>query len=176
MNIFAYHPDPYQAALWLDDVRRNKMILESVQMMSAAVHVLTPELKGHVYRLVHKNHPCSVWVRGSSANFDWLWRHTQALYEQRGKPHKSADLLPWLGDWLDEYKHKFMFDDLTPFANCARNRELGLDFTHIEDTHEAYRQYTSARWATDTIPLSWNYGEEPEWRHRATESLTESQL
>ena len=34
MNIFALDKCPMQSAQWLDDIRKNKMILESAQMLS----------------------------------------------------------------------------------------------------------------------------------------------
>jgi hypothetical protein len=37
MNIFALSECPEQSALWLDDIRKNKMILESAQMLSTAI-------------------------------------------------------------------------------------------------------------------------------------------
>ena len=40
MNIFALDQCPMQSALWLDDIRKNKMILESAQMLSTAVRLL----------------------------------------------------------------------------------------------------------------------------------------
>ena len=39
MNIFATSPSPDTSALWLDDVRKNKMILETAQLLSASVRI-----------------------------------------------------------------------------------------------------------------------------------------
>ena len=41
MNIFALSRCPMQSAWWLDDIRKNKMILESAQMLSTAVRLLS---------------------------------------------------------------------------------------------------------------------------------------
>ena len=39
----------------------------------------------------------------------------------------------------------------TPFVNCARNKNLGIDFTHLE-VHLAYRSYLVARWRSQMRP------------------------
>ncbi len=45
---------------------------------------------------------------------------------------------------------------LTPFVNCARANDLGIDFTDINNVHEAYFAYINARWDMDTISLTWS--------------------
>jgi hypothetical protein len=48
------------------------------------------------------------------------------------------------------------------FCNAASNKTLGLDFTHVADVHDAYRQYLLARWAiADTRP-TWREAA-PDW-------------
>lgn len=165
MNIFAYHPDPNTSALWLDDVRKNKMILESCQLLSTTVAILCPSMSDKVYKISYRNHPCAIWVRQSHANFVWLLSYVQALHSQRGRPHKSADLFPFFNLFCDVSSGNFPQTNLTPFANCARNKELGVDFTHVADVHQAYRLYSCERWRNDTIKLSWRYGIEPDWRN-----------
>ena len=166
MNIFAYSPDPYESALWLDDVRKNKMILESFQLLSTSIHKLLPPLGPYVYKQSYVNHPCAIWARASHTNFRWLLEYTTHLFKQRNKPHKSARLFPMMNKFCDECSDLFPRKNLTPFVNCARNQSLGVDFTHINDVHSAYRLYTNERWRRDTIKLSWNYGQEPEWRNK----------
>ena len=125
MNIFAFDKCPMRSALWLDDIRKNKMILESAQMLSTAVRALCPDTTLEVYKTAYLNHPCSKWARQSRANFQWLLHHMSWLYNQKSGDHKSARLIPEFqkyvddGDFPDEY--------LTPFANCARNLERGVD-------------------------------------------------
>ena len=165
MNIFAYDPCPRLSALWLDDIRKNKMIVESSQLLSTTVHILCPNLSGHVYKMAYRNHPCAIWARESHANFKWLLDNLKAMHEQRGKPHESAKLLPFFNLFCDNSSGNFPQKNITPFANCARNKNLGIDFTGMADTHLAYRLYTAERWRQDTITLSWRHGEEPLWRN-----------
>tara|TARA_R100001443_G_C3241701_1_gene150943 strand:- start:75 stop:341 length:267 start_codon:yes stop_codon:yes gene_type:complete len=84
------------------------------------------------------------------------------LYNQKSGDHKSARLIPEFqkyaddGDFPDEY--------LTPFANCARNLERGVDYSEVDDVHQAYRMYMNDRWKERNITLTWRWGEEPDWR------------
>jgi len=162
MNIFAFDKCPMRSALWLDDIRKNKMILESAQMLSTAVRALCPDTTLEVYKSAYLNHPCSKWARQSRANFQWLLHHMSWLYNQKSGDHKSARLIPEFqkyaddGDFPDEY--------LTPFANCARNLERGVDYSEVDDVHQAYRMYMNDRWKERNITLTWRWGEEPDWR------------
>ena len=162
MNIFAFDKCPMRSALWLDDIRKNKMILESAQMLSTAVRALCPDTTLEVYKTAYLNHPCSKWARQSRANFQWLLHHMSWLYNQKSGEHKSARLIPEFqkyaddGDFPDEY--------LTPFANCARNLERGVDYSEVDDVHQAYRMYMNDRWKERNITLTWRWGEEPDWR------------
>ena len=162
MNIFAFDKCPMRSALWLDDIRKNKMILESAQMLSTAVRSLCPDTTLEVYKSAYLNHPCSKWARQSRANFKWLLHHMSWLYNQKSGDHKSARLIPRFqkyadgGDFPDEY--------LTPFANCARNLERGVDYSEVDDVHQAYRMYMNDRWKERNITLTWRWGEEPDWR------------
>ena len=162
MNLFAFDPDPWTSALWLDDIRKNKMILEAAQMLSTAVRFNDPFTDLPVYKSAYVSHPCTKWVRSSRANFRWCLDWMAAMGEQKGGNHKSLSLIPHFEYYRDN--GAFRQDDQTLFANCARNIERGVDFSHIEDVHQAYRLYMVERWKETNIPLSWRRGEEPEWR------------
>jgi hypothetical protein len=185
VNIFALSECPEQSALWLDDIRKNKMILESAQMLSTAIrlisgthfkvrsnsgktmvsHWVLPEDDWElaIYKTNHINHPCAIWARQSRANFRWLLDHMRHLYIQKIGPHKSAELIKWFEKYADT--GKFPSEDLTPFENCARNEERGVDYSDVCDVHEAYRLYMNDRWKERNITLTWRWGEEPEWRN-----------
>jgi hypothetical protein len=161
MNIFAFSPDPWESALWLDDVRKNKMILETAQLLSSAVAINDPSWASHVYKPTHLGHPCAKWVMQSKLNYSWLMTYMYSLASQFGK-HKSFELFNTFEDYY--YKGWFPSEAQTPFPNCAANSDLGISFKHIPDVHEAYRLYISERWRRDTIMLTWIHGEEPLWR------------
>jgi hypothetical protein len=148
MNIFATDEDPVKAAEALDDKRMVRMILESCQMLSTAVrqHCETPDPL--VYKPTHVNHPCTIWTRASAENYRWLLTYTRALIERYkrtyARDHKCETLLPV----LSQYAALLPDLGLTPFANCARSTERGIDYTHLP-VHDAYRQYLKARWKQD---------------------------
>ena len=80
MNIFYIDPCPVKAAQMQCDKHVVKMVLESAQMLCAAHHV---EGDGNVpYKLAHKNHPSTVWVRSNRKHYDWLYRHFKGLSEE----------------------------------------------------------------------------------------------
>lgn len=72
MNIFYLDKDPNLAAQYHVDRHVVKMILESAQMLCTAVNVLAGE-QVTPYKSTHVNHPCSVWVRESYANFRYTY-------------------------------------------------------------------------------------------------------
>ena len=88
MNIFFLSQDPVESAqLMCDKHVAGKMAVESAQMLSTAHrildgHLLTPEQDSLLYKITHKNHPCSMWVRDSADNYLWLYRHFIALCDE----------------------------------------------------------------------------------------------
>lgn len=162
MNLFVFNPCPKTSALWLDDIRKNKIILECAQMLSTAIHQLVPNHSLDIYKQSYVNHPCSIWVRASQANFVWTIRYMESLYLQRQRPHKSANLLCLFKNF--SRANVFPSSGLTPFANCARRADQGIDYTGVADTHEAYRQYIVERWSNDRSPPTWSHGNQPDWR------------
>ena len=69
-----------------------KMILESVQLLCSSHHIHPNKNYTPPYKLTHKNHPASIWVRTSLSNYKWLCDLTIELckeYTYRyGKIHK----------------------------------------------------------------------------------------
>lgn len=142
MNIFVTDKCPKKSAKYLFEntsfKRANKMILESAQLLATSIHLHGGKA---TYKPTHKNHPVAIWARETRSNYMWLFDHFLALNNEftklRNKQHKCLD------------HTKEFFDgrivipegDLTEFANCARNKSQGLDFTHISDVCEAYREY-----------------------------------
>ena len=109
MNIFYLDRDPVIAAQMMCDKHVVKMILESAQMLSTAHRVCDGDKyaeKMGLYKLAHKNHPSTIWVRSSSKHYKWLYDHMIALMEEYtyryGKHHATERLIeplriePWL--------------------------------------------------------------------------------
>lgn len=94
MNIFVLSHDPELAARQQVDKHVVKMVLETAQLLSTCHRVLESQWAEELYKKTHVNHPCSVWVRQSSANYDWLYRHFLFLLDEYtfryGKTHKCS--------------------------------------------------------------------------------------
>lgn len=152
MNIFITDQCPTKSAAYLDDKRVVKMVLESAQLLSTS---LTLSGTDGPYKVTHKNHPCAVWARATRGNYWWLFQHFCALlneYQVRfGKTHKCQSL-------VGEFRTKVSYipaGPLQPFANCAGNKSLGIDYTMVEDTTLAYKLYLNDRWDTDKVEPKW---------------------
>lgn len=135
MNIFVTSEDPKQCARMLDDQRLVKMVLETAQLLSTAMHLV-----GGIgcYRPTHANHPCTQWVAKCRGNYLWtLWLFDELCleYENRyQRTHKCAE-------------HRLLFcagltqmppGGRTSFANCTPYKEM--------DAISAYRYYMLDKW------------------------------
>ena len=100
MNIFLLHLDPIICSMMHVDKHVVKMILESCQLLCTTHHVMCSTYIPP-YKSTHKNHPCSVWVRASKANYKYLVKLGKALckeYTYRyGKIHKCQSYIEELG-------------------------------------------------------------------------------
>lgn len=153
MNIFATSTDPWEAALWLDDKRKNKMIVESAQLLSTCVYLNGDGDIDGLYRPTHINHPCSKWARNSRSNYKWLLSHLKAMGEQWGKPHKTMSLVPV----LEEFGASGWFpkEEQDSFANCTPMVD--------DNVLTCYRTYMVQKWNNDSFLVKWSKGERPSW-------------
>lgn len=156
MNIFVTSDDPVECAQNLDDKRLVKMVLETAQLLSTAMHVMGRT--DAPYKKTHANHPCSIWTRASKGNYRWLENHFNALcneYSLRyGKMHKCEAL---------QMKFNFGRDsmpdgELTPFVNCSQFKDI--------ETKLAYRLTMISKWTKDEEnkrPPRWTKSMPPDW-------------
>ena len=161
MNIFYVDRDPVVSAQMMCDKHVVKMILESAQMLSTAHRVLDGNEyadKEGLYKMAHKNHPSTIWVRSSYQHYKWLYDHMVALmreYTYRyGKNHATERLLTP----LSEYPQAIPVGDYTEPPQCMPEVCKG------EDTVLAYQNYYIieksgfARWTKRETP-AWFIGE-----------------
>ena len=96
MNIFFLHVIARICAQMHADKHVVKMILETCQMLCTTHHV-TESSYTPPYKSTHKNHPCTIWVRTSVANYKWLVELGLELskeYTHRyGKIHKGQQYI-----------------------------------------------------------------------------------
>jgi hypothetical protein len=158
MNIFVLSKCTKKCAKYHANVHVIKMILESAQLLCSAHSVLDniTEIEGtELYKLTHKNHPCSIWVRSTSENYKWLYDLFYDLCEEYtyryGKTHlcftKLKDVLVFVPKNIPE-------GPLTQFALAMP------DEYKTEDAVESYRTY----YKTDKRHLcKWTKRPVPEW-------------
>jgi hypothetical protein len=96
MNIFFLDWDVKKCAQYHNDKHVVKMILETAQLLCGSHWATGSEAP---YKLSHKNHPCSIWVREDLNNYLWLCELGLELckeYTYRyGKRHKSQEIIEW---------------------------------------------------------------------------------
>ncbi len=156
MNIFALEGnnsniDWVKSGKSQDNYRVVKMILESCQMLCAALNELSGEQIAP-YRTTHKNHPSTKWVRASSANFESLVEHTMAMLEEYterfGKIHKCGAVLE---KCVDLYNPSlFPLQEATPLP-LAMPDEFKSD-NIVESYRKFYASKPRIRYPQDKIP------------------------
>lgn len=169
MNIHVTSRKPKKCAKALDDKRLNKMITETGQLLSTALHELDL-YDPNLFKPFCPNHTVAKWVRKNPTRYWWTVRYFKRLcdeYEYRkDKKQASQRLVGILERALDGVEDKFgqiatSNIDLS-FCNYAKNESLDLDYTDMSDTVLAYRKYMIERWNRDDDP-TWTDREKPEW-------------
>lgn len=162
MNIFIVDYDPWKAAESLVDRHVVKMILESAQMLSTTHRlcdgdengVLNDEREEPLYRITHKNHPCTKWVMSGAQNYLWLVKHWLALmseYEHRyGKKHACERLRAFLIAPPEK-----IYEWSTPYP-CAMDESYKIS----KDVVENYRNYYNMG---KSHLFKWTKRNPPEW-------------
>lgn len=153
MNIFVLSKDPEEAAKFHNDKHVVKMILETAQILSSALHTRGYNSK-NIYRPTHTKGPCVKWARKSRANFNWLGTLGIALareYTHRyGKIHKSFYVIS------ECMKHT----DLIPEGKVTKFPQVMPDQYRDKDVVKAYRNYYINEKANIA---SWKDRSTPDW-------------
>lgn len=163
------------------------MATETAQLLSAALeHAWHDFHQQHgLYRRPPSGQELWRWAARTAANFSWLAEHGAGLVHEldhRGlcpgkllAPRRIIELA-----YLPSTKVGMggrctaggaNSDHLDPPVNRAKNERDGLDFTHLEDVHLAYREYLAARWRLEDA--SPEPHRRPRWtnRHRPAWAL-----
>jgi len=145
MNIFVLDESPLKSAelLWADNKKRAlKQIVENMQLIS---NTIWNNSKTGFYKKSHYNHPASKWICENDINIRFVLQNTIKLIElyqiyYNKNTHKC-------NYFLTLFLMNFNINGELPkyFYNGARNKKLGLDFTHIQDVPIAYKEYLKAR-------------------------------
>ncbi len=155
MNIFATYDCPVKSALVLDDLRLNKMILESTQMLSTVVHELG--VNGF-YKPAYRKHPCTIWAKTSKENYLWLATHALAMCmifeDTRNKIHGCEPLLLR----LKALAHRVNSSYRTEFEDCTNLKHM-----YQIPVTERYRLYLCNKWDNDLNKPTWYKSKKPEF-------------
>lgn len=159
MNIFCTSKCPIKSAQFLDDVRVNKMILETAQILSTVLRE-AGITDSRLYKSTHKQHPVVKWTGSTLGNFKWLVEHFRALSEEKlartGKEHSTAIRFQYGEVFSQLVNDSSLVGELQGFVNCAANNSVGVSYKHIEDTTQAYQLYLRDRWKKDKRQPKWS--------------------
>lgn len=148
MNIFLLSKYFKKNAEYHTDRHVVKMILESILMLCSAHIVLdnATQIDGiPLYRLTHKNHPCSVWVRKTDSNYRFLYNLMSALCDEydyrfgRGtKQHLSCKTLKRI---LRKEPKNIPHGPLTGYCIAVPDEYKVYDSDDTINYVETYRKY-----------------------------------
>lgn len=160
MNIFWLSVLTIECVQYHCDKHVVKMILEYTQLLYSAHHMCgTKKFKyGEPYRLTHKNHPCSVWVRQTKGNYRKLYTLLKKLCEEYthryGKVHACESHI--FGN-LMYYPPRLPEGDMTIPPMAMPDKYKG-DARTFADVINAYRRYyigdkaRFAKWKGRDVP------------------------
>ncbi len=168
MNIFLTSFDSKEAASHLDDLRLNKMILETAQLLSFAYRHLFGD-NNLLYKDTHFNHPCAIWARNNINNYSWLVQYFDDLAKekirrdkaikdkQEIKPHKSWNDLFELFNSKKTNNYKDKISAASFDFNCT-------DFKEESDIRIAYQKQMIKKWQNDLKPPKWTGRNKPNFQ------------
>lgn len=88
MNIFIYDLDIKINASYYPDSHLIKIPLEIAQMLSTVYRKIKNYTGEAVYKPTHENHPCTLWISESYANFKYAIDLFYALHDEWNKRYK----------------------------------------------------------------------------------------
>ena len=138
MNIFFLHKDPQWAANALCDKHVPKMLLESAQMLSTAVHQHQGDIDpDNLYKKAYPNHPMTKWVGFNRDCFRWALENavfiSQEYCKRFKKLHKSSAVINTIYDnnYIDDIPDGFFKEP----PQCMPDEYKDKDYV------VAYRKY-----------------------------------
>lgn len=178
MNIFSTDPNPIYSARNLDDVRCNKMIIESAALLANAIafyggkdsDLPIAKTSGKPFKTkAWQNHPSCLWVKESRSNYEWLLNHMIALIDEMQFRKTTVHSMT---SNIDIFKRGIGFipaGELTPFANCT-------PYKNITDTVDAYRMTMVYKWEHDGVVPKWTKRDIPDWYNQSSIQVTKNTI
>lgn len=165
MQIFLTNKELRQCAKDLDDKRLNKIIVESMQIISTsfwindcdAAETLYSEKK--IYLPTHEHHPLVKWCAENNDNYSFVIIYCIHLcYEYKfrfGKFHKTLNILYNLIS--KRYINFYPIEENIKMPNATTNHK------HIKNIYEAYKKELILKWNNDKIKPKWTKRDKPNW-------------
>ena len=83
MNLFILSLNFQECAECMFDKHVSKILLEAVQMLCTTIQVIDPdnEIQNEIklYKIAHKNHPVTIWMRTYLENYMWTLDLLEAM-------------------------------------------------------------------------------------------------
>ena len=112
-----------------------------------------------MYKAVHFNHPCNQWIRKTTANYQWLYKHFLALgdeYTERyGREHET---IIKLGEALSSIPNNLNFGSLAPPALAMQNNPECIVPGNPVKSYQNFYITKQKR-----FNMVWPEGKQPEW-------------
>ena len=175
MNLFFLDIDPKKCAIYHCDKHVVKMLLEIVQMLYTAHHILkTINLPNDCYKKHSPQHPTVIWVRINQYNYMYAAKLGLFLAEEYTFRYNRVHSCEKHIIWLNENLPNFKLENLPIFkkpVTCKKFEELGMtpiplampDESKRNDPIKSYRNYYMvhkfyfAKWTKRNIPWWFNY-------------------
>ena len=171
MNLFILSLCFRECAESMFDKHVSKIILEAVQMLCTTMHLIDPENEinntAKLYKMAHKNHPVTIWMRQSRDNYIWTLDLVDAMHSEwkfrynhpPEKEHKSFVLSKHLRRYAPS-ADKFPETGLTQFAMA-----MPVEYK-CADPIEAYRKYYQS--PEKQRIASWKNRSKPVWYEKTS--------
>ena len=161
MNIFLIDYSPVKCAQALDDLRLNKMIVETAQMLSTAARFHGVDYTC-LYRSTHVNHPWTIWVSENRSNYKFALELLKAYIAERtdcrvpfSGTHKTAEILPELETAAFALPEGPLNSAFPKCFYPAVSREM--------PAFEGYRETLRIKWDNDLRKPQWKNRGCPGW-------------
>lgn len=164
MNLFILSRSKKRIAKYMMDKHISKIILEAVQMLCTAKHVLDINTNDktnvnanniRLYKITHKNHPVSIWCRESLGNYMWVIELIEEMHKEWRKRYKHNKIHKsyLVSLYLKEFPPIFTKTEMTPFVLAMP------EIYKCDDPIESYRKY----YISKKIIATWKNREKPYW-------------
>lgn len=165
MNIFFLDNNPGFAARYHCDQHVNKMIVESVQLISTACRKLG-NTNQFLYKSINQGKELVDWILTSRSNLGWVLALVISLNNERkvrwGKTidHKSFEV-------LKKIYHECKFGEFPVLGETAmplripEQARLACSIEDNGDVIKSYRKYYSFK--SEKIKMTWTNVDKPKW-------------